>query len=71
MKEREIILKNYFSQKEIKREENRVKYNNVWERLFSVKNDWNKRTKVLTVVGLKFRFKRRLSHYDSAVALLN
>lgn len=59
MKEREIVLKDYFSSKEIKQEENRVKYNNVWERLFSVKNDWNKRTKVLTVLGLKFRFKRR------------
>ena len=65
MKEREIILKDYFSVKEIRREENRVKYNNVWERLFSVKNDWNKRTKVITVLGLKFRFKRRFSHYDS------
>lgn len=59
MKEREMILKDYFSPKEIRREENRVKYNNVWERLFSVKNDWNKRTKVLTILGLKFRFKRR------------
>lgn len=67
MKEREIILKDYFSLKEIKQEENRVKYNNFWERLFSVKNDWNKRTKVLTVLGLKFRFKRRFSHYDSDV----
>ena len=67
MKEREIILKDYFSLKEIKQEENRVKYNNFWERLFSVKNDWNKRTKVLTVLGLKFRFKRRFNHYDSDV----
>lgn len=63
MKEREIILKDYFSLKEIKQEENRVKYNNFWERLFSVKNDWNKQTKVLTVLGLKFRFKRRFRHY--------
>ena len=63
MKEREMILKDYFSPKETKQEENRVKYNNAWERLFSVKNDWNKRTKVLTVLGLKFRFKRRFSHY--------
>jgi hypothetical protein len=67
MKEREMILKDYFSPKEIRQEENRVKYNNAWERLFSVKNDWNKRTKVLTVLGLKFRFKRRFSHYDSDV----
>jgi hypothetical protein len=64
MKEGDIVLKNFFSSKEIKREENLVKYNNFWERLFSVKNDWNKRTKVLTVLGLKFRFKRRFSHYD-------
>lgn len=64
MKEREMILKDYFWPKEIRREENWVHYNNVWERLFSVKNDWNKRTKVLTVLGLKFRFKRRFSHYD-------
>ena len=64
MKEREIILKDYFSLKEIKQEENRVEYNNVWERLFSVKNDWNKQTKVLTVLGLKFRFKRRFCDYD-------
>ena len=64
MKEREIILKDYFSSKDIKQEENRVKYNNVWERLFSVKNDWNRRTKVLTVLGLKFRFKRRFGNYD-------
>ena len=68
MKEREIILKDYFSAKEIKKEENRVKYNNVWERLFSVKNDWNKRTKVLTVLGLKLRFKRRFGNYDSNIA---
>lgn len=67
MKEREIILKDYFSLKYIKQEENRVKYNNFWERLFSVKNDWNKRTKVLAVLGLKFRFKRRFSHYDSDI----
>ena len=64
MKEREIVLKNYYSSKEIKQEENRVKYNNFWEHLFSVKNDWNKRTKVLTVLGLKFRFRRRFSDYD-------
>ena len=64
MKEREMILKDYFSPKETKQEENRVKYNNAWERLFSVKNDSNKRMKVLTVLGLKFRFKRRFSHYD-------
>ena len=68
MKEREIILKDYFSAKEIKKEENRVKYNNLWERLISVKNDWNKRTKVLTVLGLKFRFKRRFGNYDSDIA---
>ena len=71
MKEREIVLKNYYSSKEIKQEVNRVNYNNVWERLFSVKNDWNKRTKVLTVLGLKFRFKRRVNHYDSDVVSLN
>ena len=63
MKEGDIVLKNFFSPKEIKREENLVKYNNFWERLFSVKNDWNKRTKVLTILGLKFRFKRRFRSF--------
>ena len=49
MKERDIILEDF----------NFVKYNNFWEHFFSVKNDWSKRTKVLTILGLKFRFKRR------------
>lgn len=54
----EVILK-YFSQEEIDEALDKAVRYSLAERIFSIKNTPNKKNKVLTIFGIKFKFKRR------------
>ncbi len=56
-KERELVINRYFTSKEIDKALNNIKYS-LFERIFSIKNGYLNRYKIITVLGLQIKIKR-------------